>query len=160
MTVRSGLEPPFTSPESLFRLSHRAWHDHGYVMPTLFIMGFGYFVSVTSLDRPLPSMRLAWAGFWLVIVGVRHGAACRLPGKATVLYTFYPPLTGSVFYYIGSGSRRRRLMGLGRPDDLGDGRLEERQSRQAGSTRHVGNVANAFSGYGLRSASRLNFCFR
>ncbi len=73
----------------------------GYVMPTLFVMGFGYFVTVTSLDRPLPSMRLAWIGFWLIMAGVIMAMAPVLAGKATVLYTFYPPLTGSVFYYLG-----------------------------------------------------------
>ena len=70
MTVRSGLEPPFTSPEAYFASVTAHGTIMGYVMPTLFIMGFGYFVSVTSLDRPLPSMRLAWAGFWLIILGV------------------------------------------------------------------------------------------
>jgi cytochrome c oxidase subunit I len=70
-------------------------------MPTLFAMGFGYFVSVTALDRPLPSMRLAWIGFWLAAVGIVMAVVPIVMGKATVLYTFYPPLTGSVFYYLG-----------------------------------------------------------
>ncbi len=101
MTVRSGLNPPLTSPEAYFASVTAHGTIMGYVMPTLFVMGFGYFVAVTSLDRPLPSVRLAWTGFWLIIVGVILAAAAILAGKATVLYTFYPPLTGSVFYYLG-----------------------------------------------------------
>ncbi|WP_020177359.1 cbb3-type cytochrome c oxidase subunit I [Methyloferula stellata] len=101
MTVRSGLEPAFTSPEAYFASVTAHGTIMGYVMPTLFIMGFGYFVSVTTLERPLPSMRLAWAGFWLVIVGVLMALPAVFAGKATVLYTFYPPLSGSIFYYLG-----------------------------------------------------------
>ncbi len=101
MTVRSGVNPPFTSPEAYFASVTAHGTIMGYVMPTLFVMGFGYFVSVTSLERPLPSMRLAWAGFWLIILGVLMALPPIFMGKATVLYTFYPPLTGSVFYYVG-----------------------------------------------------------
>src|SRR5205807_6635044 len=32
-----------------------------YVLTTFFIMGFGYFVAVTALNRPLPGKLLAWA---------------------------------------------------------------------------------------------------
>ena len=101
MTVRSGVNPPFTSPETYFASVTAHGTIMAYVMPTLFIMGFGYFVAVTSLDRPLPSMRLAWLGFWIAMVGAVMAAGAVLAGKATVLYTFYPPLTGSVFYYVG-----------------------------------------------------------
>jgi cytochrome c oxidase subunit I len=101
MTVRSGLNPPYTSPETYFASVTAHGTIMAYVMPTLFIMGFGYFVATTSLDRPLPSMRLAWLGFWLAIVGLITAAAAVLTGKATVLYTFYPPLMGSIFYYLG-----------------------------------------------------------
>ena len=72
-----------------------------YVLPTLFTMGFGYFVATTALDRPLPSLKAAWVGFWIAAVGIVMAAVPIFLGKATVLYTFYPPLTGSVFYYLG-----------------------------------------------------------
>jgi cytochrome c oxidase subunit I len=101
MTVRSGINPPFSSPEAYFASVTAHGTIMGYVMPTLFAMGFGYFVAVTSLDQPLPSMRLAWAGFWLAAVGIVMAVIPIVMGKATVLYTFYPPLTGSVFYYLG-----------------------------------------------------------
>ncbi len=45
--------------------------------------------------------RLAWASLGLVIAGAVMAAATVAAGKATVLYTFYPPLLGSPYYYIG-----------------------------------------------------------
>jgi cytochrome c oxidase subunit I len=101
MTVRSGLNVPYASPETYFASVTAHGTLMAYVMPTLFAMGFGYFVSVTALDRPLPSMCLAWIGFWLAAVGIVMAVVPIVMGKATVLYTFYPPLTGSVFYYLG-----------------------------------------------------------
>ena len=41
-----------------------------YVLTTFFIMGFGYFVAVTALERPLPGKLWAWGAFWLAILGV------------------------------------------------------------------------------------------
>jgi cytochrome c oxidase subunit I len=101
MLVRSELTAPAERPETYF-ISVTA---HGtlmaYVLPTLFVMGFGYFVAVTALNRELPSIKAAWTGFWIAVVGVVMAAIPIFLGKATVLYTFYPPLTGSVFYYLG-----------------------------------------------------------
>src|SRR5262249_27777253 len=46
-------------------------------------------------------VRCAWAGFWLIVVGsVMAGIPIAL-GRASALYTFYPPLIGNAFYYIG-----------------------------------------------------------
>jgi cytochrome c oxidase subunit 1 len=101
MLVRSELTAPAERPETYF-ISVTA---HGtlmaYVLPTLFIMGFGYFVAVTALNRELPSIKAAWAAFWIAVVGIVMSAVPIFLGRATVLYTFYPPLTGSVFYYLG-----------------------------------------------------------
>jgi cytochrome c oxidase subunit 1 len=101
MLVRSELTAPAERPETYF-ISVTA---HGtlmaYVLPTLFVMGFGYFVATTALARELPSMKAAWTGFWLAATGIVMAAIPIFLGKATVLYTFYPPLTGSVFYYLG-----------------------------------------------------------
>lgn len=101
MLVRSELTAPAERPETYF-ISVTA---HGtlmaYVLPTLFIMGFGYFVAVGALGRELPSLKAAWAGFWLATAGVVMAAVPIFLGQATVLYTFYPPLTGSVFFYLG-----------------------------------------------------------
>lgn len=101
MLVRSELTAPAERPETYF-ISVTA---HGtlmaYVLPTLFIMGFGYFVAATALNRELPSIKTAWVAFWLAAVGIVMAAVPIFLGKATVLYTFYPPLTGSPFYYLG-----------------------------------------------------------
>ena len=39
-------------------------------MTTFFIMGFGYFVAVTALDRSLPGKTLAWSAYWIALFGV------------------------------------------------------------------------------------------
>ena len=72
-----------------------------YVLTTFFIMGFGYFVAVTSLHRPLPGKIWAWGAFWIAIVGVVMVLIPILMGQASVLFTFYPPLTASPWFYIG-----------------------------------------------------------
>jgi cytochrome c oxidase subunit 1 len=101
MTARSALTAPYESPEHYYASVTAHGTLMAYVMPTLFAMGFGYFVAVTALDRPLPSLRLAWIGFWTVVAGIVMAATPIFMGTATVLYTFYPPLTGSPFYYLG-----------------------------------------------------------
>src|SRR5688572_3118150 len=101
MLARSELTAPAERPETYF-ISVTA---HGtlmaYVLPTLFIMGFGYFVAVTALNRDLPGLKAAWVGFWIAVAGIVMAVIPIFLGKATVLYTFYPPLIGSVFYYLG-----------------------------------------------------------
>ena len=72
-----------------------------YVLTTFFIMGFGYFVAVTALGRPLPGKVWAWAAFWLAVLGVVLTVIPILTGQASVLFTFYPPLTASAWFYIG-----------------------------------------------------------
>ena len=72
-----------------------------YVLTTFFIMGFGYFVAVTSLGRPLPGRAWAWVAFWMGIVGVVMVLVIIALGQASVLFTFYPPLTASPWFYIG-----------------------------------------------------------
>jgi cytochrome c oxidase subunit 1 len=100
MLVRSPLHV-WVDPE----LYYRAVTAHGttlaYVFPTLIAMGFGYAACTTSLGRPLHRVSLAWMGFWLVIAGAAIALVTVAAGDATVLYTFYPPLTGSPFYYLG-----------------------------------------------------------
>jgi cytochrome c oxidase subunit 1 len=101
MWARSPLHGGPADPE----LYYRSVTAHGtalaYVFPTLIAMGFGYAVSVSALDRPLRGEKLAWIGFALVLVGAVMSILTVAGGNATVLYTFYPPLTGSPFYYLG-----------------------------------------------------------
>src|SRR6266481_4677500 len=73
-----------------------------YVLTTFFAMGFGYDVASTSLGRPIRGTKAAWIGFWICLVGTLMAAVTVLTGKASVLYTFYPPLLASPWYYVGA----------------------------------------------------------
>src|SRR4051795_11474572 len=123
MLVRSSLGAPLETPSVYYASVTLHGTAMAYVLTTFFAMGFGYFVAVTALDRDLPrlgaawagfwiaavaalardrrSLGAAWAGFWIAAVGTVTAVVPILLGKASVLYTFYPPLTGSVFYYLG-----------------------------------------------------------
>src|SRR5215469_12565258 len=72
-----------------------------YVLSTFFIMGFGYFVAVSALNRPLPGQGWAWAAFVAGVIGVVMAVVSIALGKASVLFTFYPPLTATVWFYFG-----------------------------------------------------------
>ena len=100
MLVRSPLHR-WVDPENYYRAVTAHGTTLAYVFPTLIAMGFGYAACAVSLGRPLHGTRLAWTAFWLVIVGALMAMATVAAGDATVLYTFYPPLTGSAWYYLG-----------------------------------------------------------
>ena len=89
---RANLDLPFRSA-GMYYMSVTA---HGTLMAivftTFFIMGFGYVVARQSLDAALAMRRTAWASFWMAAAGTLAAVAVILAGKATVLYTFYPPL--------------------------------------------------------------------
>jgi cytochrome c oxidase subunit I len=72
-----------------------------YVLPTLVAMGFGYALTELSLKQPLIGLRWAWTGFSLVVAGTLMAATPIALGKASVLYTFYPPMIASAFFYLG-----------------------------------------------------------
>lgn len=101
MWVRSPLAAPLASADNYFVSVTAHGSAMAYVLTTFFIMGFGYFVAETSLGRPLPSERWAWIGFSLGIAGTILVLATVLAGSATVLFTFYPPLTASPWFYLG-----------------------------------------------------------
>jgi cytochrome c oxidase subunit 1 len=71
------------------------------VFTTFFIVGFLTFTSTRSLDRPLWSRRLGWVTFWVMLGGVLMAAVPLLTNRATVLFTFYPPLRADSLFYIG-----------------------------------------------------------
>lgn len=101
MFVRSPLSPWVNNPEHYYRSVTAHGTVMGYVLPTLVAMGFGYAITELALKRPLKGLRWAWAGFWLVIAGTLMAATTTALGKSSVLYTFYPPMIGSTFYYLG-----------------------------------------------------------
>jgi len=101
MWVRSPLHAPLAKPELYFMSVTAHGTVMAYVVTTLFVMGFGYFVAETALDQPLRGRSAAWLGFWTVVLGLVMAAVPILLGHASVLYTFYPPLIASPFYYGG-----------------------------------------------------------
>ena len=101
MFVRSPLAQWVNNPEHYYRSVTAHGTVMAYVLPTLVAMGFGYALSELALKRPLIGVKWAWGGFWLVIAGTAVAAATMAVGKASVLYTFYPPMIASPFYYLG-----------------------------------------------------------
>jgi cytochrome c oxidase subunit 1 len=73
-----------------------------FVLTTFFIVGFGYCVTAASLGRPIRRLGLAWLGFWTMLVGSVVAALSIAAGKATVLYTFYPPMVAHWTFYAGA----------------------------------------------------------
>lgn len=101
MFIRSPLHTWISNPEWYYRSLTAHGTVMGYVFPTLVAMGFGYAISEISLKQRLLGLRWAWAGYWLVVVGAVMAMIPVSLGRASVLYTFYPPLIGSPFYYLG-----------------------------------------------------------
>jgi len=101
MWVRSPLHAPYENPQNYFLSVTAHGVSMAYVLTTFFVMGFGYFVAETALEREIPGIRWAWAGFLIGAIGALMAARTILAGDASVLYTFYPPLIASPFFYIG-----------------------------------------------------------
>ncbi|MYM81967.1 cytochrome C oxidase subunit I [Duganella sp. FT50W] len=101
MFIRSPLSNWLGNPELYYRSVTAHGSAMGYVFPTLVAMGFGYAIVELALKQTLVGLKWAWAGFALVVVGTVVAMVPVALGKASVLYTFYPPLIGNAFYYIG-----------------------------------------------------------
>ena len=102
MLMRSPLPAPLDDSAAYYASVTLHGTAMAYVVTTFFIMGFGYAVAATSLDRPLRGAKAAWVGFSICLVGTLMAVAAILSGQASVLYTFYPPLLGSAWYYGGA----------------------------------------------------------
>lgn len=89
----------------IFTYYYQALSLHGVlnalVFTTFFIVGFSYFVTQRALGRKIVMPKLAWAAFWLMLVGVLLAAYALLTGQATVLYTFYAPMIAHWSFYVG-----------------------------------------------------------
>ena len=101
MWVRSPLAAPLDIPARYYQSVTAHGVAMAYVLTTFFIMGFGYFVAETTLKRELPGARWAWGAFWLALAGVVMAVLTIGEGQASVLYTFYPPMTASIWFYLG-----------------------------------------------------------
>lgn len=72
------------------------------VLTAFFTIGYFYAGLSHTLGGLLPKVRkMGWIGFWMKIVGFVFAVIPILLNKATVLYTFYPPMAASPFFYIG-----------------------------------------------------------
>ena len=162
MIVRSPLHAWVQNPEHYYRSVTAHGSSLAYVFPTLVAMGFGYAISVTALRQPLAGLRLAWIAFYLLVLGALVSMVPVALGRASVLYTFYPPLIANAFYYIGIV-----LVVVGSWIWVGILHVNYRvwKARNANAPLPLpmfANLAGAISGHGRRSArhskSYCKFC--
>jgi len=70
------------------------------VFTTFFAVAFGHAIIRFHLGKPL-FLGAAWTSLILMTSGTLMAALPMLTGKASVLYTFYPPLKAHPAFYIG-----------------------------------------------------------
>jgi cytochrome c oxidase subunit 1 len=102
MLMRSPLPVPLDDSDAYYASVTLHGTAMAYVVTTFFIMGFGYAVAATSLGRPIRGIAAAWIGFAICLLGTVMAVAAILSKHASVLYTFYPPLLASGWYYGGA----------------------------------------------------------
>jgi cytochrome c oxidase subunit 1 len=73
----------------------------GLVLTTYFIIGFQYALMGKTVGISVKQRKVAWLGFWIMIVGTILTAVTILLGRASVLYTFYAPLQAHPAFYFG-----------------------------------------------------------
>ncbi len=73
----------------------------GLVLTTFFIIGFQYSLMSKSIGMTEKERKIAWLGFWVMLIGTVMTAITILLGEANVLYTFYAPLQAAPTFYIG-----------------------------------------------------------
>jgi hypothetical protein len=99
---RADLDLPFRTPK-MYYLSVTA---HGVLMAivftTFFIMALGYFFTERAFHRSVEQRTVGWISFGVATLGTLLAAGAILLGKASVLYTFYPPLKAHPLFYIGA----------------------------------------------------------
>ena len=146
---------PYLKP--LFKSYYQGLTLHGVlnalVWTTFFITGFLTLTVTHGLKRPLRYPKLNLVGFWTMVVGLVTAAVPLLLDEASVLYTFYPPLTGE----LGILSRFNPCCGWQLDRRLGDDgyfpRLEKRKSwgsqpiYRSHLRHHHGDVAVSHPGY-------------
>lgn len=90
-----------------------AWFDyyqtltaHGVllvlVFSTTFVVGYFYSGLSHTFEGLLPVVRkLGWTAFSSMVIGVVMVATTIIMGEASVMFTFYPPMQASPYFYIG-----------------------------------------------------------
>lgn len=71
------------------------------VLTSFFAVAFGH-ATIAFYFKKEPNKKVAWLSFWFMTVGTLMAAWAMLAGKASVLYTFYPPLKAHPLFYLGA----------------------------------------------------------
>lgn len=71
------------------------------VFTQFFISGWMLYLPVRDLGMRI-NMKLAWFTYALMTLGLLMAAVPLLLNRATLLYTFYPPMQGDALFYIGA----------------------------------------------------------
>lgn len=71
------------------------------VLTSFFAVAFGH-ATFTFYFKKEPNKKVAWISFWMMTIGTLLAAWAMLAGKASVLYTFYPPLKAHPLFYLGA----------------------------------------------------------
>jgi cytochrome c oxidase subunit 1 len=71
------------------------------VLTSFFAVAFGH-ATIAFYFKKEPNRKVAWTSFWLMTTGTLMAAWAMLAGKASVLYTFYPPLKAHPLFYLGA----------------------------------------------------------
>jgi len=78
---------------------------HGINMLVFWIIFFEmavlYFASSTLLRSRLATPRMAWAGFWLMVLGAVLNNYAVLRGDSSVMFTAYAPMGAHPIFYLG-----------------------------------------------------------
>ena len=77
---------------------------HGVDMLLIWIIFFEmavlYFASSTLLRCRLATPKVAWAAFWLMVVGALMGNYAVVAGESSVMFTSYVPMQASPLFYL------------------------------------------------------------
>lgn len=88
----------------VFSYYYQALTMHGVMnalfFTTFFIVGFSYFVTQRSLQRPI-NQTMGWIAFVLMLVGLGLILYAISTNQANVLYTFYSPMLAHPTFYLG-----------------------------------------------------------
>ncbi|MDO8502714.1 MAG: cbb3-type cytochrome c oxidase subunit I [Gemmatimonadaceae bacterium] len=97
---RANLEVPYRSA----RMYYMSVTAHGVLMAlvftTFFIMALGYAVAQRE-NGEIRWLRFGWIMYGIAVTGTVMAAWAILTFRASVLYTFYPPLQAHPAFYIG-----------------------------------------------------------
>jgi len=78
---------------------------HGFDVLLVWIIFFEiavlYFASAILLNSRLAAPRVAWTGFWMMLVGAIVTNIAVLQGKSTVMFTSYVPMQAEPHFYLG-----------------------------------------------------------